>query len=187
MLRKNMCRKLVSATLLSKFKFSSKNLIFDRIVICVEEKIVPGCWTNCPGTARKHKMNRPRHRKHGLSLIELMVAVAISAIMAVIAIPAFGQYLVKSNRTAAQAHLLDLAQGQQQYLLDNRTYAATLTDLAIATPVAVASRYTIALQVVAGPPPAFIITATPVVGSAQQGDPALTIDNASSRTPAALW
>jgi type IV pilus assembly protein PilE len=132
-------------------------------------------------------MNNSLHRQHGFSLIELMVAVAIIAIMTAFAIPAFGQYLVRSNRAAAQAHLLDLAQGQQQYLLDNRAYAATLSELGIATPATVASRYTITLHIVAGPPAIFVVTATPLAGSVQQGDPALTIDSAGSKTPAALW
>jgi type IV pilus assembly protein PilE len=130
----------------------------------------------------------PSHdRQRAFGLIELMVAVAIIAIIASLAIPSYAQYLVKSNRAAAQAHLLDLAQGQQQYRADNRTYAATLDDLGIATPSAVASRYTIALQIDAGPPSIFTITATPITGSKQQADSVLTIDSAGTRTPVALW
>jgi type IV pilus assembly protein PilE len=132
-------------------------------------------------------MNRPLHRKHGFSLIELMVAAVIMAITTAFAIPAFGQYLVRSNRAAAQAHLLDLAQGQQQYRADNRAYAATLDDLGIATPSAVASRYTVALLIDAGPPSIFTITATPITGGKQQADGVLAIDSAGTRTPVALW
>jgi type IV pilus assembly protein PilE len=132
-------------------------------------------------------MNSPLHRKIGFSLVELMIAVAIVGIMTSIALPAYGQYLIKSNRAAAQAHLLELAQGQQQYLLDNRAYAQTLEELGIATPAAVSSRYAIALHIDAGPPASFTATATPLAGSKQQADGALTIDSAGSRTPAALW
>ncbi len=132
-------------------------------------------------------MNRPHGPKSGFSLIELMVAVAIMAIVASLALPAYAQYLVRSNRVAAQAHLLDLALGQQQYRADSRAYAATLSELGIATPAAVASRYAIALLIDAGPPAVFTITATPIAGSLQQGDAILTIDNAGTRTPAALW
>jgi type IV pilus assembly protein PilE len=132
-------------------------------------------------------MNHSHHRQRAFGLIELMAAVAIIAIMASIALPAYGQYMVRANRAAAQAHLLDLAQIQQQYRADNRAYAATLDDLGTPTPAAVASRYTITMLIDAGPPASFIATATPITGTKQHADGALSIDSAGRRTPTALW
>ena len=119
----------------------------------------------------------------GFTLIELMVTVAIVGILASVAYPAYGSYLVKSHRAAAQVHLMELAQKQSQHMADARSYA---TDLGT-TPAAVAAKYTIAIRVEDGPPSAFTITATPVAGTAHAEDGPLTINSAGTRTPAAKW
>jgi type IV pilus assembly protein PilE len=59
----------------------------------------------------------------GFTLVELLVAMAIVGIIALFAYPSYEAYIVRSNRAAAQSVLLDVAQRQQQYLLDNRSYA----------------------------------------------------------------
>lgn len=128
-----------------------------------------------------------RIRQRGFTLIELMVAVAIVAILASIAYPSYVQYVVKSNRSAAQSHLMDIAQTQSQYVLDNRSYAPDLNTLKVTTPAKVASLYTITITAQAGPPPSFIATATPIAGSAQANDVILTIDSAGTRTPQDKW
>ena len=44
----------------------------------------------------------------GFTLIELIIAVAIVAVLASIAYPSYTQYVVRSNRAAAQAEMMDL-------------------------------------------------------------------------------
>jgi type IV pilus assembly protein PilE len=139
------------------------------------------------GTKQPGGLNR------GFTLIELMVAVAIVAIIAMIAIPSYTAQIVKGRRSSAEAFLLDIAQREQQYLLDVRGYAysvATLYSVATpntATPVDVSTYYTIDFPAPAAGPPNFIARATPIAGTAQAGDVVLTIDNTGAKTPANVW
>jgi type IV pilus assembly protein PilE len=115
-----------------------------------------------------------------------MVVVAIVSILSAIAWPAYGKYLVRGNRAAAEAYLLTLAQAQAQYFADAHTYATTTTALNQPVPDQVATNYKIVIDASDGPPPSFTITATPR-GSRQTGDSVLTIDNSGARTPSSVW
>jgi type IV pilus assembly protein PilE len=123
----------------------------------------------------------------GFTLIELMVAVAVVAIVATIAYPSYTAHMVKGRRSSAESTLLDIAQRQQQYLLDVRGYAPDVTTLNATVPATVSPYYTIAIAQAAGPPPTFTVTATPIAGTAQAGDVTLTINNAGVKTPAGTW
>ncbi len=136
-------------------------------------------------------MNRSRSaspgRAAGFTLIELLVCVAIVGMLAAIAYPAYSKYLVKSNRAAAESHLMDLAQAEAQFMADSRSYAGSVTELTMTTPTAVSSKYTITIVATVGPPAGFTITASPVTTSSQAGDGDLTINEAGNRTPGTKW
>lgn len=123
----------------------------------------------------------------GFTLIELMVTVAVIGILAAIAYPSYRNSIVKSNRAAAQSYLMEIAQRQQQHLLDNRTYASTVNDLNLSPPEKVAGLYTVTIDLVAGPPPGFTVTARPLPDKAQANDVTLTINNAGAKTPPGNW
>jgi type IV pilus assembly protein PilE len=131
----------------------------------------------------------PRKR-NGFTLIELMITVAIVAILASIAYPSYQQYIIRSKRSAAQAQMMDIANRQQQFLLANRIYATkdALTASGYALPADVAANYgyTITLPDPATTTvPGFLLTFTPTGSQARDGD--LTLDNQGAKTPAGKW
>lgn len=126
-------------------------------------------------------------RKSGFTLIELMVVCAIIGIIAAVAYPSYTRYVVKGNRAATQAHLIDLAQRQQQFFADSRTYADTVAELNMTTPTEVSRHYTLSIVTSDGPPPSFTITATPIATGAQASDGALSIDSNGAKTPNDKW
>lgn len=122
----------------------------------------------------------------GFTLIEVMITVVIVAILATVAFPSYRTYIVRANRSAAQALMLDLANQEHQFFAANRAYA-TLTDLNFSMPSDLSAKYTATMTAVTGPPPGFTITFTPVAGSVQAGDVTLTLDSTGNQTPADKW
>ena len=58
----------------------------------------------------------------GFTLIELMIVVAIIAILAAIALPIYSDYVTRGKLTEAQNNLSSLRVLMEQYFQDNRTY-----------------------------------------------------------------
>jgi len=68
-------------------------------------------------------------RDEGFTLIELMIVVAIVAILAAIAIPQLSVYRTKSYNTAAISDLKNAAIAQEAYYVDNRRYTSNIGNL----------------------------------------------------------
>ena len=75
--------------------------------------------------ARRTSIARPR----GMTLIELLVAVAIVAIIASIAVPSYSGYVTRSKRAVAKSALSVVADRQEQFFIDNKRYADDLTEI----------------------------------------------------------
>jgi type IV pilus assembly protein PilE len=128
----------------------------------------------------------------GFTLIELMVVVAIAAILGTLAVSGYTNSVRKSRRTEARSALLDLASREERYMSTNSKYSATASDLGYTGPFPIvigSGYYQVALPAVgaatAALPATFSLTATPVAGKGQDKDAAcqtFTVDSTGKQT-----
>lgn len=71
---------------------------------------------------------RPRTRmaQQGFTLVDLLIALAIVAILTAIAIPSYQNYVLQARRADAKTGLLDLAAREERYLSLNPTGYSTV-------------------------------------------------------------
>ena len=143
---------------------------------------------------RVARKTRSHCGQRGVTLLELMIVVAIVAIISAFAFPSYMQYVVSTKRTVATSALLQIADRQQQFFMDNKQYADDLTDLGFAAnPLVLAdtgnsttasdsdAAYSISLSNVAVT--SYTITAAPQHGQATRDThcASLTLDQAGAR------
>ena len=117
-----------------------------------------------------------------------MIAVAVIGILAGIAWPSYKNYVMSANRSAAQQFMLDIANREEQYMLDARSYASggsALSTLNMTVPAPVSPNYTLAVAAVTGPPVGYTITATAIGNQLTDGN--LTLNNTGVKTPSSIW
>ncbi len=147
-------------------------------------------------TMPRHGLEEPGARPcrtRGFTLLEVMITVAIVGILAAIAYPSYQNYMKRSHRSAAQTLMIDLANREQQYLLDNRSFlgggASAVTTLLspVPVPTEVSTYYDVTIAAGVGPPPTFTITAAPKSGTIMAGEADFTLDQAGTKLPAGKW
>lgn len=129
-----------------------------------------------------------QNTSRGFTLIELMITVVIIGVLASIAFPSYQQFIIRSNRAAAQSAMMDIANRQQQFLLADRQYAekSGLEASGYMLPDEVSAKYGYSIDVDNdASPPNFTITFTPSGSQASDGD--LTLDSNGVKTPADKW
>src|SRR5258706_11924028 len=67
------------------------------------------------------RRNWPR-RLHGMTAIELLIVIAVIAILTAIAYPSYQAYIIRGNRSAAQQFMMSVATREEQVLLDLKSY-----------------------------------------------------------------
>lgn len=126
---------------------------------------------------------RVARRSKGFTLIELMIVVAVVAILASIALPAYNDSVRKSRRAQAKADIVEYAQMAERYFTVNSTYANFPTQLNLPTQspreAGTAARYRLTY---AADATTFTITATPLGGQASDKCGTLTINQAGQKT-----
>jgi len=124
-------------------------------------------------------------RVRGFSLIELMTVLVVIGVLAAVAWPSYQQYVIRSNRAAAQSFMMTIAGRQEQYLLTNRSYTTTIGTggLGLNAPTETNGRYN--FSVTNPTTTSYVITADAIGNQASDGD--LTLSSDGSKTPADKW
>ena len=71
-------------------------------------------------------------QQRGVTLMELLIVVAIISIIASVAYPSYTNFVVRAKRAVASGALMQIADRQQQFFMDNKRYAGSLTNLGYA-------------------------------------------------------
>lgn len=122
----------------------------------------------------------------GFTLIELMIVIAVVAILVALALPSYTQYVRKANRGEAQQLLLNWANNQELWRAAHTTYADASTALGVPTH----EKYT--FTVTGTSATAYLLTATAIGDQAADKDKgtsctALTMNQSNTKTPADCW
>ena len=132
-------------------------------------------------------------KPNGFSLIELLVATAIIAVLMMVAIPSYQTYVERQRQQSAQQALLNLAGRQEQWFADSRAYycvpsAASAAGTPFVLPADVAEHYNLVFTTYVGTPPtasgcntgngipSFSLAAIPDTAGAMAGTEAFLVD-----------
>lgn len=127
-------------------------------------------------------------KQSGFTLIELMLVVAVIAILAAVAFPSYQEQVRKSKRTEVQAELIDIASRLQQYKSTNFNYkinATTAIDLtklgfSSATPLSQNGLYTLNLSFNPAAT-SWVLSAVPSPTGNQKNDGVSCLDDTGQR------
>lgn len=119
----------------------------------------------------------------GFTLIELMIVVAIVALLSAIAVPSYQSYVERSHRANARAALLQASQWMERAATAQGTYPrsnTTPSQIPAGILAVEGGRYTVVANSTTGA--TFTFTATPTTVQAKDRCGAFIIDNAGTRS-----
>ncbi|MCY1279302.1 hypothetical protein D9M70_280530 [compost metagenome] len=118
-------------------------------------------------------------RQRGFTLIELMIAVVVVAILAAVAMPSYTAYVRRTACEDVKGTLMGAAGLMERYRAQNNTYVGATLGAYGQSPVDGTANFTIALsnQTAAG----YDLTATPVAGGLMAGRGTVTLNSIGVR------
>ncbi|HKN57546.1 MAG TPA: type IV pilin protein [Gemmatimonadaceae bacterium] len=161
-----------------------------------DSKTMTFCLTQLKNGATRPGMGAQRWGLRGFTLLEVMITAVIVAVLAAIALPSYRDSVIRGNRSAAKQFASDVANHEEQYLLDQRSYTSTYGSggLGMTPPTQASMNYTFSIatagnnclgNALPSSAPAYVITGTAIGAQASDGN--LCLDNLGNRTPAAKW
>ena len=122
--------------------------------------------------------------RRGFTIIELMIALVIVALLVAVAIPSYQSYVMKGYRSDAIKDVTAVLQAQERYYSDNYTYTTDLSDLGYANSTLSTSdnRYVISAAACGSTALTQCIQVTATAQGSQAGDGNLVVDTTGTQT-----
>lgn len=127
--------------------------------------------------------------KNGFTLIELMITVVVIGILASIAYPSYTQFVAKGARADGVAGLMNAANRQEQYYLDNKKYTDDMNKLGLGADPWIVDNKFYSIDAVVVNNSDFTLTAT-AKGTQATRDSAcasITLNAAGNKLPKECW
>ena len=119
-----------------------------------------------------------KSRNEGFTIIEIMIVIAVVAILAAIAIPSYRDYILRGKLVDAHNALSDFRVRQEQFYQDNRRYDDGGGNCGATAPTS--KYFTFACVPAATPAQTYVATATGIAAQGTSGF-AFTINEANAR------
>ncbi len=122
------------------------------------------------------RASKPLTFSRGVTLLELMIAVAIMAIIVAVAYPSYSEHIISNRRVDAQGALMGFVTAMERYRADNNSYTGAVVGTVYPSQAPIDSNdkfYNLSIPVLTASN--YTLRATPIAGTVQDGDGYLEI------------